>query len=452
VNTSGSTKRIVGAALAAGVSLCAGQACAAAFQLAEQNGSGLGNAYAGQAAAAEDASTIFFNPAGMAYIKVRQIVGGFNAIGPKAEFNDGGSQPPGAGLLGHAHGGDGGDAGDLSFVPHAYLSWEVMPDQLWLGIGVGAPFGLKTEYDSDWVGRFHAVKSEVETININPSVAWKVNEAVSLGAGVTFQRLKADLTSQLSYRAVALGSGIVPIIAGTPSGSEGRVAIDGDDWGVGWNAGLMLNLGPATRLGVSYRSTIKYDLEGDAKFSGRPAALNAVPAVANGKINADLKLPDTLSIALAHQLTPRTQLLLDYTWTGWDSVQSLDINRSDGTKLAGLPLHLENSWRAGAGLNYQLDDAWKLRFGLALDKTPVRDAYRSPRLPDEDRVWAAIGAQWQFSKAGALDLGYAYIWADDASVDQASQNPAASQLPRGHLVGDYDASVQLFALQLRYSF
>ena len=418
-----------------------GQANAAGFALMEQNASGLGNAYAGQAAAAEDASTIFFNPAGMTQIKGRQLVGALHAIYTTGEFNDNGSTGP-AGPL-HPLGGDGGDPGDLSGVPNGYLSWEVVPNQLWLGIGVNAPFGLKTEYDDDWVGRFHGTKSEVMSINVNPSIAWKANETVSFGGGLNLQYFKADLSSQVSYTAAS--GGLIPF-------AEGESNVEGDDWSWGWNFGVMFNFSPSTRLGLHYRSRIDYELEGDADFDDVPP-VGALPLVfADGDITADLEVPASFSIGLSHYFTPRLQLLADYTWTDWDSIETLRIMRTSGSQLTALPLNFEDSWRAGIGLNYQLNDYWKLRFGVAYDESPVQDEFRTPRLPDEDRVWTAIGAQWKFSPNGALDFGYAYIWVDEAELDLDSVDPSVSPLPRGNLVGDYDANVHIFSMQMRYSF
>ena len=344
-----------------------GSARAAGFQLIEQNASGLGNAYAGQAAAAEDASAIYFNPAGLTRIPRGQVVGALHLVKPSSTFSNDGSCTPyvGTGVgtstcpfgpngnLGHIAGGNGGDAGDWSVVPNAYLSWEVLPSTWWLGIGVNAPFGLKTAWDSDWVGRFQAIKSEVQTININPTVAWKINHMFSVGAGVSAQRLEAELTQAVSYRAVALSTGIGAIVAGTPAGSEGVFKLSADDWAWGWNAGVMVHFSPATRLGVSYRSRIKFTVEGDATFGSRPAALSVVPNVADGNVKADITLPDTLSVAVAHQLHPQLQLLADYTWTGWDAIQDLTVVRTSGPlrgqTLTRLALHFKNSWRAGLG-------------------------------------------------------------------------------------------------------
>jgi long-chain fatty acid transport protein len=444
-------------------------ASAAGFQLIEQNASGLGNAYAGQAAAAEDASAIYFNPAGLSRVPGRQVAGTLHLIKPESEFNNTGSCAPyvGAGVgtstcpfgpngnLGHVAGGNGGDAGDLAIVPNGYVSWELLSNQLWLGIGINVPFGLKTEWDSNWIGRFHAIKSEVQTINVNPTVAWKINNMFSIGAGINAQRLEAELSNAVSYRAVALATGIGGIIAGTPAGSEGMATVQGDDWGWGWNAGVMVNFSPATRLGVSYRSRVKYEIEGNATFDNRPAALAVVPQVGDGNIRADITLPDTLSVALAHQVNQQVQFLADWTWTGWDSIQDLNIVRTSGAlsgqTLASTALRFKDSWRVGLGANYELNPAWTLRVGVAYDKTPVTDEFRTPRLPDTDRTWLAAGARWMFAPSATLDFGLAYLFMKDASSNLPNQETATSA-PRGSLVGTYEASAWIMGAGVRWSF
>src|SRR5258706_1975214 len=179
------TDRIMRAAVVAALAGWSTASVAAGFALTEQKASGLGNAYAGQAAAAEDASTIYFNPAGMSRLPGKNVVFVGNLIKPSATFNNTGSTPAVSTVLGagpFAQNGTGGDGGDLAFIPNFYLSWQLDP-QWHVGIGVGVPFGLKTNYDSDWMGRVHAIKSEIKTINVNPSVAFKGNDAFSVGAG-----------------------------------------------------------------------------------------------------------------------------------------------------------------------------------------------------------------------------------------------------------------------------
>ena len=458
-------------ALAAGLSClaCAG-AQAAGFALTEQNASGLGMAFAGQAAAAEDASTIFFNPAGMTRLPGRQVVAAGSLVRPTSQFHDGGSCTPylgaGAGTtacpfgpggnLGHAPGGDGGRTTTTGFVPAFYASWETLPGQLWLGLGVGAPFGLKTERrDGAWVGRFHGTLSEVAAININPSVAWKITPAVSVGGGLNLQWFDAKLANAASYRAAALAAGIPALAAAVPPGAEGEAVVRGHSWAWGWNVGVAADLLPTLRLGASYRSSIRHTLEGDVRFSNRPAALAGAAGLANGDIEADIKLPDMVSIALAWQATPALLVAADWSRTGWDSVEEIRIRRSAGSlsgqTLTATPLGFDNTRRIGLGAAYRLNDAWTVRAGIAHDKAAAPDRFRTPRLPDADRLWFALGAQWRYSQRLAFDVGAAYLRNDEVPSSLANQETPTSA-PRGSLVGSYEGHAVIVGAQARLSF
>lgn len=430
-------RALVPAALAATLGAWSIQAHPAGFALFEQNASGLGNAFAGAAAVAEDASTIYFNPAGMTRIRGRQVVGAVSLINVKITFeNDGASTVPLGQIPG---GGNGGDAGDLAAVPAGYLSWELNPNKLWLGVGVGGPFGLATDWEDGWIGRFHAIESSVEAININPSLAWKVNEQFSLGAGISFQRLKATFSNAVPYTALA---GLLGI-PGVPIGSEGVAEIEGDSWATGWNLGATWQVTPATRLGFAYRSKIEHDVEGDVSFASRPAQLALV--VPDGDVKAKVELPDTASIAVVHDLDARWQLLADYTWTGWSSIPELAILRPTGQTVSRVDLAFEDSWRLALGANYRMDDRWTLRFGFAFDNTPVKDEKRTPRLPDMDRKWLSVGAQYRASQQLAFDLGFTYIFSSDASSELTSASA-------GNLSGSYSNKTWVLGGQARYSF
>lgn len=461
-------RSLVGGAAVLAIAAWAPSASASAFQLVEQNGSGLGNAYSGQAAVAEDASTIFFNPAGMTNLPARQLSLGGTLVRPITKFEDGGSRPgqlaPGLVLPGTNLGGNGGDAGSLSAVPNGYLSWEVAPQRVWAGLGVSTPFGLVTEWDDGWVGRFHALKSDVKTVNINPSVAVKVNEWVSLGAGFNAQWIDAELSNAVNYSGIVFGqafqaartagaspaqaqaaaaqatAGALGSCSGASAGGfgcEGVGTVKGNSWNWGWNVGAMLSLPTKTRIGASYRSAIKHEIDGTVTFTNRPAALaNAVP---DGDIKTTIKLPDTASFAVAQQLGD-LQLLADFTWTGWSTLQDLSIFRASGTGLSSTPLKFRNSWRAGVGANYQLLPAVKVRGGVAYDESPVRDEFRTPRLPDQDRLWLATGAQVAVTKAAAVDLGFAWLFVSEGRSQLGQPAPTAQfpvQAPRGTLVGHY---------------
>jgi long-chain fatty acid transport protein len=383
---------------------------AAGFALIEQNASGLGNAFAGQAAAATDASTVFFNPAGMTYLPDRQVVLAGHLIKPQAEFT--GTVSPAIG------GGDGGDAGDLAFVPNAYFAFRLTPD-VHLGIGMNAPFGLKTEYDSTWKGRTQAVTSELKTINLNPSIAWKASESLSLGAGVSIQYAEATLTNS--------------------AGAAGLATVEGDDYGWGFNLGALWQLNDATRVGLAYRSEVEHTLEGDVGFS--------VATVLNGPVTADTTLPDSASLSLFHKLNSRWDLLADVTWTGWSDFDELRIVRTTGALLSVTPENWDDSYRYSVGVNYHLNDKLTLRGGVAYDETPVSDTFRTARIPDENRTWIAFGAQYRMSAGSALDFGYAHLFVEDARISKIE-----GTAPPITLSGTYEASVDILSAQLTLNF
>lgn len=401
---------------------------AAAFQLLEGNASGLGNAYAGSAAVAEDASTVFFNPAGMTLLPGRNVAFSVDLVRPSAKFdNQGSTVPPGQGI-----GGNGGDAGDWAAIPAGYMTWQ-LTDRLFAGLGVGAPFGLKTEYGADWVGRFHAVKSEIKTVNINPSIAFKVNDVLSIGVGVNFQRIDADLTNLVTNPGLA--------------GSLARGRIKGDDTAWGWNAGLMWQVSDTTRLGAAYRSKMDYKLEGTARFTGLNATGNIVATALNagrgGDVTADVELPDTATFSVVQKISDRWTMLGDISWTGWSTLQDLTVNRVDGVNVTTEELRWRDTWRVAFGGTYAYTDALSLKFGLAWDQTPVRDTTRLPRVPDEDRVWLSLGLQWRPNATSAVDVGYAHLFVKDAKVN----NDGGSALLKGTLVGEYENSVDILGVQ-----
>lgn len=402
-------------------SLFSGTASAAGFQLLEQNASGLGNAFAGSAAVAEDASTVFWNPAGMALLPGKQFVVGVDAVRPSAKFSNSGS----VAATGRPLGSNGGDAGDWGGVPFGYFTMQIAPS-LTFGLGLSAPFGLKTEYDSDWAGRFLAVKSEIKTININPSIAWKVNDQVSLGFGVNWQRVDAELTRKVN--AVA---------------AEPLAKIEADDDAWGYNLGAIFQVSPTTRIGASYRSEIKYDLTGNATFEAPASALNT-------PIKADIKLPDVFILSAVQQLGDKWEMLGDISWTGWSKLEKLTIKRASGTTLTEENLQWRDTFRVAFGANYKYSDQWKIRMGIAFDQSPVEDQFRLPRVPDNDRTWLSIGAQYKPSKESAIDFGYTYIFIKDAPINA---NGGVTTIPtNGTLRGDYDSNVHILGVQYAQSF
>jgi len=429
------TKSRISSLVVGAMLVMSGTAHASGFALIEMSASGMGNAFAGGAAVAEDASTIFFNPAGMSRLNGKQIAVAVHAITPSAKFSDTGSS---AAALQTTNNGNGGDAGDLALVPNAYFAMEVNP-VLRVGMGINAPFGLKTEYDDNWIGRFQAKKSKLETINLNPSVAYDVSDKLSLGVGINYQRVKGDLTSAVNYSAAAAGA--------LGADLEGVTTISGSDAAWGYNFGAIFNVNPQTRVGVAYRSKIKYELSGTVSFNNVPAPLAANPLVANGDVILPIDMPDTFSISGFHKLDDKWDVMADATWTGWSVLQQLKIDRTSGVNVLTVQEKWKNTWRVAAGVNHHYNEQWTVRAGVAFDQTPVTDTYRTARIPGNDRTWLSVGGQYKLSKDRAVDFGYSHLFVKDASI--ADMQAAGG---KGNLMGTYKSSVDILSLQYTHSF
>jgi long-chain fatty acid transport protein len=322
-------------------------------------------------------------------------------------------------------GGEGPNAGDLAFVPNFYFMTDINPS-VKVGVGLNAPFGLKTEYDDKWVGRFQADKSEVKTININPSVAFKVNDQLSLGLGVSVMRAEATLTRQVN-RVLA---------------PETSVKIKGDDWGYGFNLGAIYQATVDTRIGMAYRSKVEQHLEGRSS-SPLVAALNT-------KVKADVTLPENFSVSAFSRLNDTWDLMGDVTWTRWSQFKELRIDFANATPDAVTPENWENTIRYSVGVNYHYSDALKLRAGLAYDEEAIKDEFRTARIPGNDRKWLSLGAGWQVTPASKLDVGYSHLFISDASVNDDQRSAAKGR--NGLLRGDYEGSVDILSLQYTHNF
>jgi len=401
-------------------------AIAGGFGIATQSGSATGNAYAGGAAVADDASVAWSNPAAMTLLPSgRQFAIAGHFLKPSFKFSNGGS----TGAFASPGSGEGGDGGDWALVPNGFFTMQINPN-LRFGVALNVPFGLKTEYDAGWRGQLTALKSEIKTVNINPSLAYKVNDKVSIGGGISVQQIKAELA------------------AFTGSAAGGNLTLSADDTAYGFNLGLLVQATPDTRFGLTYRSSIDYTLVGDAKFSGTSGAL------LGSRVRADLTVPESVSASIFTALTPKWDLMGDITWTGWSQVQQLDVIRATarlapggaaGSTLTSLPFKWNDTFRLAVGANYQWSNQSKLRFGLAYDKTPSKDTTRTPRLPDQDRVWLAAGVQYRVSKSGVLDFGYAHEFIRDATVNVVV--PGA-----GTLSGKFANQADIISIQYSHSF
>ena len=396
-------QKIVSLSVASALLVMSGAASASGFALIEQSASGLGNAYAGGAASAEDASTVFFNPAGMSRIEGKQFAVAVHAITPSAKYTSS------AGVA------SGGDAGGTAIVPNAYFTMEVQPG-LKAGLGINAPFGLQTDYDAGWAGQNQALKSKLETINLNPSLSYQVNEALSVGAGLDYQHISGELSN---YGGPVLGKSVVK----------------GTDNAWGYNLGALYNVDDKTRLGIAYRSAVSYTLTGTVTTS--------LP-FANGPVKLDVKLPDTWSFSVVHKMSDNYEVMADISRTGWSSFKQVNVLNSSNVSISNTIENWKDTTRVSVGATHHYNEQWTARAGFAYDQAPVPDAHRTARIPDNDRTWVALGGQYKLNKESAIDFGYAHLFVKNSSINSPTPAPA--------LVGSYKNKVDIMSVQYTQSF
>jgi long-chain fatty acid transport protein len=380
-------------------------ASAAGFQLQERSASGLGRAFSGEAAMGDDASVLASNPAGMILLQDEwSFAVGVSAIFPEVEIS-GTYVPPGA-PPGTSISANGGNVADDAYIPYLYLT-KRLNDEFVFGFGSYTTFGLKTNYPVGFPGRAIADFSELVSYNLNPSLAWEISETWSVGLG--FDALRAD--GKLSSSTAST----LPLLD-----------LAGDDWGYGFNAGVLFKPTEHTRLGLHYRSAIELELEG--------RAVSVVPAF-NGPATLAVELPDSVEFSAVHDIGAWS-VHGDVMWTNWSKFKQLaPFIIGAPAQPPATPENWEDSWRFALGTTWRASETWTFRAGAAYDRTPVPDANLTLRIPDADRIWLTAGFSWEFTPCWTLDAGYAHIFADDAFIREGS---AATGFFRGEATGSAD--------------
>lgn len=420
-------------AIAVAVGALSTQAMAAGFALNEQSISGMGTSFAGRSSSADDATTLFGNPAGMSRLKREEVSFGMAAIHAKTDINDTSSFP--------ASGSNDGDMVPFTAVPMGYYVKPI--DDKWaVGVGLYVPFGLVTDYENGFQGRYFGDYSEVRVITVQPTVSYRFNEKLSIGFGPTINRIDGQLESASLSRF-------------TPGTNDGRVKVKGDDTALGFNAGLLYEFSPQTRAGITYHSKVKYKLEGETKLSG--AGFDQFAAIglqASGEYDASLGLdtPESVDMSITHDLDDQWTLYAGAMWTRWSRFEAIVIENQ------GIPGPLQPSlapiveeqdwhdtWSYALGAAYKVNKEWTLRTGLALDQSPTNNTHRSPRIPTGDRTAVSLGLAWNPTDDVTVDLAYSYLWEEDAKVQRASPT-------RGTYNATYENSAHGFGAAMSYRF
>ncbi len=441
-------------ALAVLGTLFVGQAAASGFQLREQSVKNLGKSNAGSLVG-KDASVVSLNPAAMVNLDKRTVQSDLTVIDLTASFSGSGAilGNPGAPLTGN----NGGDPGDPTAVPNMSAVFPMSGSLEWLTLGasVGAPFGLATDYDQGWVGRYRALESDVKTIDLTLSAAVEPTDGVSIGIGLIYERAEATLSKAIDFgTAICAASGnplncFNPAFPFKPQTMDGSFQVKGSDTNVGFVVGVQIAPNDRFALGASYRSQIKHQLTGDLDFQNVPALLANDPRFKDGKGSARLVTPSVTTLSAKFAVTDKVRLLADYQYTGWESLQDVTFKRDTGTIVGSEAFGWSGTHFASLGGEFDLSDAFTLRAGVGADKTPTNDTHRTPRLPDNDRMLYSVGATWNVSESLSVDLAYQYISIDSPTVNLPVEAAAGNT---STLVGSYTGHANLFGVSMQYRF
>ncbi|MCP2039913.1 long-chain fatty acid transport protein [Neisseria sp. HSC-16F19] len=470
--------------LVIGGALMAQSALASGYHFGSQSVNAQSTANASTAEAA-DPSTVFHNPAGLTQLEGTQITVNVNVVAPSVKYENAEAYYPGMpGVQQPVSGATSGsiDPG-ITIVPHIYASHK-LNDRVTLGVGTYVPFGSGTEYDHDSVLRYNLNKLGLQSMALQPTAAFKINDQHSVAAGLVLQHTKAELRQYANFGA-ALAAGGLP---GQGNGTgDGYAKVKGDDWGVGVNLAWLWNINDQARMGVNYRSHIKHTLKGDAKWQlessvfshpmfGTPAT-NAVRAngyVAEEDASVKIVTPESLSVHGMYKLNPKWNVYGDLTWTRHSRFNRAELNYAHN-KLVANPVNgatttsdqtilnpnWRNTWRVAVGASYQVSDPLQLRFGWAYDQSPVKSSeYRMSTLPDANRMWFSVGGKYDFNQNHSLNLAYTYIhinksraqvngWCGAAAMGPNAQACVSS---RTNGSANYKAHSHLLGMQYTYKF
>lgn len=456
--------------------LTAGGANAAAFQLAEVSTSGLGRAYAGEAAIADNASVVATNPALMSQFKTNQFSIGGVYVHSKIRMEG----PVRANILGVQVAEGNADKKSVvpgSFIPNMYFVAPIN-DKFAIGGGMNVNFGLKTEYDNDYDAGVFGGKTELSAINLNLSGSYRITQGLSAGVGLNAVYAKAEvqrnagildtaidniardpnLQRQIARNAQALGinsTGLLPRLGGLGAQVSKETVLthleDRSAWGFGWNLGLAYDFNERNRIGVAYHSKIDIDFKDRNAVSFLPYGTQAY--VGNGGLT--LHLPDYLEVSGFHQLTDKFAMHYSYKYTRWSRLKNLHATYTDtGLPNGGLAFHKDEEYgdtsRIALGATYDVNDKLTVRAGIAYDESAAPITHVSASIPDTDRTWYSVGATYKFTPALSVDFGFAHLRGKKLKFKE-TQNIAGGLAT---IQADYSskATANLYGLNVNYSF
>lgn len=484
-------------------SALAPQAQASGFQLREQSPLALGNAFAGVSAGGGDITAMYFNPAVLTQFDGWQMSfgGTFLSLNAKIEnasatrtpilqglgFNvapvGGAALRPISGSPSHPN------AAVSAPLPEFNVMYSVNKD-LKIGLGLNVPFGLATEYDANWIGRYHALKTDLKTIDISPTIAYRVSPEFSFGVAFIARRADAEISSALDYGTAlalkvgpglaaaglstapvgpGLNSPVANVAMGAPNATfgtpgfaipgawDGTAGMKGGAWGYGYKAGVTYE-NQSLKVGLSYNAAMTMNLKGDATFT-YPATMPATDLAAlqgaglrNGGGTAELALPATTSLGIDYKVSPTFSIAAEVSQSTWSRFKELRLKFDTGAPDSITDESWKNTTFVSIGGTWRFDQAWTFRAGLAFDSSAVDETHRTPRIPDNDRKWLSLGGSYAFSKKTSVDFGYTHLFITDGKMALTTGTTSDTNTTRGSLNGTIVASINMYGVAVRYSF
>jgi long-chain fatty acid transport protein len=407
-----------------------GSVHAGGIMLYEFGSNDVGLAVAGYAARAQDASTVFTNPAGMSRLDKSQVMGGLQGLYGNLHF------APNATTS--TTGGDGGNA--VGWLPGGNLFVVEKINQDWsVGFGVLSYFGLSSSYDESWVGRYYVQKGTLIGLTLTPAVSYKVSEKLYLGAGVNIMYGYLDSTVAINNIGDAR--------------PDGQIKLNDSRWGYGANLGILVEPWQGTRFGLTYLSEVKLDFSAQPQFSGLGPVLETVlrnRGLLTGSIDLNMKVPQMVMFSGYHELNRQWAIMGNVGWQNWSQFGKVDvqINSNNPTSLT-VNNDYNDTWHVALGAQYRpaLETPWTLTAGIAYDSSAVDDNKRTVTTPMGATWRFGLGAQYAFSPNLSLGAAYELAWGANKPVDQ-NRGPLA-----GHVVGSYNnTSFNFFALNLAWKY
>ncbi|MBY7995605.1 outer membrane protein transport protein [Vibrio fluvialis] len=425
-------KKFLSIAVACGLASVSNLTQAAGFQLAEYSATGLGRAYAGEAAIADNAGSQWRNPAMLTYLKGTQISAGALYVNPNVDVEGDVS------FYGNTSSTSSSDYANDAVIPNFYISHQV--NEKWaLGLAFGTNYGMETELDSGFAASHFGDEAMVTTMEANANIAYQLTETVSIGGGIRYVMGEGHFGAKSPAQTEALG-----LTKGTT-----LKYMEGDDTSWGWQAGAAWQMTPNNRVGFAYKSEVDLKLSGSANMYVQ----------SYGKVLSDtgymmLTLPATAELSTYHQLTDQFALHTSINWTDWSSFEKLQAELDTMGTVMVKEENWKDNYRFSVGATYQVDPQLALRSGVAYDTAAVSTKNRTITIPETDRIWLSVGAGYDVTEQLTLDAAFTYIFAKDADIleSRGYDSDNSAEKVGGQFDGQMTGNVWIVGVQASYRF